>query len=101
MAAAAGHYYGDGGRATKRQKTDSDGMATVLSFDSVYCIFHACGTSLSFSPRETRFFFHSIRDAKLACSQRKFVCLVMRNNHAIAENMISTSYKMRYIIHSI
>ncbi|XP_073670749.1 heterogeneous nuclear ribonucleoprotein L isoform X1 [Paramisgurnus dabryanus] len=28
MAAAAGHYYGDGGRATKRQKTDSDGMAT-------------------------------------------------------------------------
>jgi len=29
MAAAAGHYYGDGGRATKRQKTDGDGMATV------------------------------------------------------------------------
>uniref|UniRef100_A0A8C1YWJ7 Heterogeneous nuclear ribonucleoprotein L n=1 Tax=Cyprinus carpio TaxID=7962 RepID=A0A8C1YWJ7_CYPCA len=28
MAAAAGHYYSDGGRATKRQKTDSDGMAT-------------------------------------------------------------------------
>ncbi|KAI2664576.1 Heterogeneous nuclear ribonucleoprotein L [Labeo rohita] len=28
MAAAAGHYYGDGGRATKRQKTESDGMAT-------------------------------------------------------------------------
>uniref|UniRef100_A0A672PWV9 Heterogeneous nuclear ribonucleoprotein L-like n=1 Tax=Sinocyclocheilus grahami TaxID=75366 RepID=A0A672PWV9_SINGR len=28
MAAAAGHYYGDGGRVTKRQKTDSDGMAT-------------------------------------------------------------------------
>ncbi len=49
MAAAAGHYYGDGGRATKRQKTDSDGMATVLSFDSVYCIFHACGARLSFS----------------------------------------------------
>ncbi|XP_056602511.1 heterogeneous nuclear ribonucleoprotein L isoform X3 [Triplophysa dalaica] len=28
MAAAAGHYYGDGGRATKRQKTENDGMAT-------------------------------------------------------------------------
>lgn len=31
MAAAAGHYYGDGGRATKRQKTENDGMATVIS----------------------------------------------------------------------
>lgn len=49
MAAAAGHYYGDGGRATKKQKTDSEGMDTVLSFDSVYCISHACGARLSFS----------------------------------------------------
>ncbi len=46
MAAAAGHYYGDGGRATKKQKTDSDGMDTVLSFDPVYCIVHACGARL-------------------------------------------------------
>ncbi|KTG42275.1 hypothetical protein cypCar_00000354 [Cyprinus carpio] len=39
MAAAAGHYYSDGGRATKRQKTDSDGMATSLwcSFESILC----------------------------------------------------------------
>uniref|UniRef100_A0A4W4H017 RRM domain-containing protein n=1 Tax=Electrophorus electricus TaxID=8005 RepID=A0A4W4H017_ELEEL len=28
MAAATGRYYSEGGRATKRQKTDSDGMAT-------------------------------------------------------------------------
>lgn len=29
MAAAAGRYYGEGGRATKRQKTEDGGMTTV------------------------------------------------------------------------
>lgn len=29
MAAAAGRYYGEGGRATKRQKTEEGGMTTV------------------------------------------------------------------------
>lgn len=48
MAAAAGHYYGDGGRATKRQKTDSDGMATVLLFHSCYCMVYACGARYNF-----------------------------------------------------
>lgn len=29
MAAAAGRYFGEGGRATKRQKTEEGGMTTV------------------------------------------------------------------------
>lgn len=29
MAASAGRYYGEGGRATKRQKTEDGGMTTV------------------------------------------------------------------------
>lgn len=32
MAAATSRYYSEGGRATKRQKTDSDGMTTVCVF---------------------------------------------------------------------
>lgn len=33
MAAATSRYYSEGGRATKRQKTDSDGMTTVYEFN--------------------------------------------------------------------
>ncbi len=34
MAAAAGRYYGEGGRATKRQKTEDGGMTTVRRLSS-------------------------------------------------------------------
>lgn len=56
MAAAAGHYYSDGGRATKRQKTDGDGMATVLSFYSACCISTRLALDLIFS-RKMHFSF--------------------------------------------
>lgn len=42
MAAAVGRYYGEGGRASKRQKTEDGGMSTVRLFlwsESLKCCF--------------------------------------------------------------
>lgn len=45
MAAAAGRYYGDGGRATKRQKTEDGGMTTVRVS---YCMGSQCFAMLKY-----------------------------------------------------
>lgn len=47
MAAAAGRYYGEGGRATKRQKTEDGGMTTVRALSALatalQCVLYVVG----------------------------------------------------------